>query len=97
MINTKKLLICCLIVLTIGNLTACTSKKETKETQTTQTSEDQEPEKYQPEFVTLNYNNEGIYQYKVIKCNKDKAQELIKSGKPFKKNMLLLWGHGFHF
>ena len=83
-ISTKKLLICCLIALTIGNLTACTSKKET---QTIQTSEDQELEEYQPEFVTLNYNNEGVYQYKVIKCNKDKAQELIKSGKPFKKNI----------
>ena len=87
MINTKKILICCLIALTIGNLTACTSKKEIKETQTNQTSENQELEEYQPEFVTINYNNEGIYQYKVIRCNKDKAQELVESGKSFKENI----------
>ena len=86
----KKLLIGCLIALIIGSLTGCTNEKinnETNEvsktqennTTTNKISENQETnetEDYKPEFVTVNYNNEGIYLYKIIRCNQYKAKEL---------------------
>lgn len=86
MISTKKLLISCLIILAVGNLTACANKKVNKTEETnTQTTENQETNEteFQPEFVTVNYNNDGIYQYKVVKCDQDKAAQLIELGKPF--------------
>lgn len=86
----KKILISCLIALIIGSLTGCTNEKinnETNEvsktqennTTTNKISENQETnetEDYKPEFVTVNYNNEGIYLYKIIRCNQYKAKEL---------------------
>ena len=92
MISTKKLLISCLIILAIGNLTACANKKVNKteetNTQTTENQETNETEEYQPEYVTVNYNNEGIYQYRIIKCNQNKAEELKEYGKSFKENTI---------
>ena len=63
----KKILIGCLIVLTIGNLTGCTNKKVNREINTTtdeisETQETNKTEEYQPEYTTVNYKNEGIYQ-----------------------------------
>ena len=81
MINTKKLLISCLVILAIGSLTACTSEKANQETEITETTtnevsenqeinetnttvneisdnqETNETVEYQPEFITVNYNN----------------------------------------
>ena len=83
----KKLLIGYLIVLTIGNLTGCTNKKVNYETNTTtdeisETQETNKTEEYQPEYITVNYKNEGIYQYKIIKCDQNKIEEIKKSDKP---------------
>ena len=100
----KKILIGCLITLTIGNLTGCTNKKVNNEintitnevnTTTSENSENQETNKtntttekntenqeinetedYKPEFVIVNYNDEGVYLYKIIRCNQYKAKEL---------------------
>ena len=77
----KKILISCLIALTIGSLIGCTNEKVNYETNTTtdeisETQEIDETEDYKPEFVTVNYNNEGIYLYKIIRCNQYKAKEL---------------------
>ena len=83
----KKLLIGYLIVLTIGNLTGCTNKKVNREINTTtdeisETQETNKTEEYQPEYTTVNYKNEGIYQYKIIKCDQNKIEEIKKSDKP---------------
>ena len=83
----KKLLIGYLIVLTIGNLTGCTNKKVNREINTTtdeisETQETNKTEEYQPEYITVNYKNEGIYQYKIIKCDQNKIEEIKKSDKP---------------
>lgn len=86
----KKILISCLIALIIGSLTGCTNEKinnetnkvsKTQENNTTtnkisENQETNETEDYKPEFVTVNYNNEGIYLYKIIRCNQYKAKEL---------------------
>ena len=86
----KKLLIGCLIALTIGNLTGCTNEKvnrETNETNTitnevSETQETNKTEEYQSECVTVNYENEGFYQYKIVKCDQGKIKEIEKSDKP---------------
>ena len=83
----KKLLIGCLIALTIGNLTGCTNEKVNREINTTtdeisETQETNKTEEYQPEYITVNYKNEGIYQYKIIKCDQNKIEEIKKSDKP---------------
>ena len=83
----KKLLISCLIVLTIGSLIGCTNEKVNYETNTTtdeisETQETNKTEEYQPEYTTVNYKNEGIYQYKIIKCDQNKIEEIKKSDKP---------------
>ena len=62
----KKLLIGCLIALIIGNLTGCTNEKVNREINTTtdeisETQKTNEIEEYQPEYVTVNYENEGFY------------------------------------
>ena len=91
----KKLLIGCLITLTIGSLTGCTNEKVNYETNTTtdeisETQETNKTEEYQPEFVTVNYNNEGIYMYKIIKCNDaDKIGKYMRSGESFSENTLI--------
>ena len=69
----KKILIGYLIALTIGNLIGCTNEKVNNETNTTteEISENQETnktEEYQPKYTTVNYENKGIYEYKIIKC-----------------------------
>ena len=83
----KKILISCLIALIIGNLTGCTNEKVNREINTTtdeisETQETNKTEEYQPEYTTVNYKNEGIYQYKIIKCDQNKIEEIKKSDKP---------------
>ena len=83
----KKLLIGCLIALIIGSLTGCINEKVNYETNTTtdeisETQETNKTEEYQPEYTTVNYKNEGIYQYKIIKCDQNKIEEIKKSDKP---------------
>ena len=83
----KKILIGYLIALTIGNLIGCTNEKVNNETNTTteEISENQETnktEEYQPKYTTVNYENKGIYEYKIIKCNQGKIKEIEKSDKP---------------
>ena len=83
----KKILIGCLIVLTIGNLTGCTNKKVNREINTTtdeisETQETNKIEEYQPKYTTVNYENKGIYEYKIVKCNQGKIKEIEKSDKP---------------
>ena len=83
----KKILIGYLIALTIGNLIGCTNEKVNYETNTTtdeisETQETNKTEEYQPEYTTINYKNEGIYQYKIIKCDQNKIEEIKKSDKP---------------
>ena len=55
--------------------------QETNENNTTtnkniENQETNETEDYKPEFVIVNYNNKGIYLYKIIRCNQYKAKEL---------------------
>ena len=78
--------------------------QETNETNTTteentENQETNETEEYQPEYVTVNYNNEGIYQYRIIKCNQNKAEELKEYGKSFKENtnVTLTFANGDEF
>ena len=83
----KKILISCLIALIIGNLTGCTNEKVNREINTTtdeisETQKTNKIEEYQPEYVTVNYENEEFYQYKIIKCDQDKIEEIEKSDKP---------------
>ena len=83
----KKLLIGCLIALIIGSLTGCTNEKANYETNiiTDEISETQETnkiEEYQPKYITVNYENKGIYEYKIVKCNQGKIKEIEKSDKP---------------
>ena len=90
----KKLLIGYLIVLTIGNLTGCTNKKANREinTITDEISENQKTngtKEYQPEYVTVNYENEGFYQYKIIKYNQDKIEEINENDKPSPINTII--------
>ena len=65
----------------------------------TDTQKINETEEYQPEYVTVNYNNEGIYQYKIIKCDQNKAEELKEYGKSFKENtnVTLTFANGNEF
>ena len=65
----------------------------------TDTQKINETEEYQPEYVTVNYNNEGIYQYKIIKCDQNKAEELKEYGKSFKENtnVTLTFANGSEF
>ena len=65
----------------------------------TDTQKINETEEYQPEYVTVNYNNEGIYQYKIIKCDQNKAEELKEYGKSFKENtnVTLTFANGSKF
>ena len=90
----KKLLIGCLIALTIGSLIGCTNEKVNYETNTTadeisETQKTNEIEEYQPEYVTVNYENEGFYQYKIIKCDQDKIEEIKKNYKSSPINTLI--------
>ena len=91
----KKLLIGCLIALIIGSLTGCTGEKVNYETNiiTNENFENQETNKtkeYQSEFVTVNYNNEGIYIYEIIKCDdNEEIGKYIESGKLFSENTLI--------
>ena len=91
----KKLLIGCLIALIIGNLTGCTNEKVNREINTTtdeisETQETNKTKEYQSEFVTVNYNNEGIYIYEIIKCDdNEEIGKYIKSGKLFSENTLI--------
>ena len=83
----KKLLISCLIALTIGSLIGCTNEKANYETNTitdeiSETQETNKTEEYQPKYTTVNYENKGIYEYKIIKCNQGKIKEIEKSDKP---------------
>ena len=65
----------------------------------TDTQKINETEEYQPEYVIVNYNNEGIYQYKIIKCDQNKAEELKEYGKSFKENtnVTLTFANGSEF
>ena len=65
----------------------------------TDTQKINETEEYQPEYVTVNYNNEGIYQYKIIKCDQNKAEELKEYSKSFKENtnVTLTFANGSEF
>ena len=90
----KKILIGCLIVLTIGSLIGCTNEKANYETNTTtdEISENQETngaKEYQPEYVTVNYENEGFYQYKIVKYDQDKIEEINKNDKPSPINTII--------
>ena len=90
----KKLLIGCLIALIIGNLTGCTNKKVNREINTTtdeisETQETNKIEEYQSECVTVNYKNEGFYQYKIIKYDQDKIEEIKKNNKTSPINTLI--------
>ena len=83
----KKLLIGCLIALIIGSLTGCINEKVNYETNTTtdeisETQETNKIEEYQPKYTTVNYENKGIYEYKIVKCNQGKIKEIEKSDKP---------------
>lgn len=78
--------------------------QENNETNTTteentDTQKINETEEYQPEYVTVNYSNEGIYQYKIIKCDQNKAEELKEYGKSFKENtnVTLTFANGSEF
>ena len=82
----KKILISCLIALTIGSLTGCTNEKVNYETNTTtdeisETQKTNETEEYQPEHITVNYENKGIYEYKIVKYDQDKIEEIKKNYK----------------
>ena len=90
----KKILISCLIVLIIGNLTGCTNEKVNREINTTtdeisETQETNKIEEYQSECVTVNYKNEGFYQYKIIKYDQDKIEEIKKNNKTSPINTLI--------
>ena len=90
----KKILIGCLIALTIGSLIGCTNEKANYETNTTtdEISENQETngtKEYQPEYVTVNYENEGFYQYKIVKYDQDKIEEINKNDKPSPINTII--------
>ena len=90
----KKLLIGCLIALIIGSLTGCTNEKVNYKTNTTtdeisETQKTNEIEEYQPEYVTVNYENEGFYQYKIVKCDQDKIEEIKKNYKSSPINTLI--------
>lgn len=76
-----------------------TNKTNTTTNENIETQEINETEKYQPEYVTVNYNNEGIYQYKIIKCDQNKAEELKEYGKSFKENtnVTLTFANGSEF
>ena len=90
----------------VNNETNTTTDENTEnqETNTTtnevsETQKINETEEYQPEYVTVNYNNEGIYQYKIIKCDQNKAEELKEYGKSFKENtnVTLTFANGSEF
>ena len=83
----KKLLIGCLIALAIGSLIGCTNEKVNYKTNTTtdeisETQKTNKIEEYQPKYTTVNYENKGIYEYKIVKCNQGKIKEIEKSDKP---------------
>ena len=83
----KKLLIGCLIALAIGSLIRCTNEKVNYKTNTTtdeisETQKTNKIEEYQPKYTTVNYENKGIYEYKIVKCNQSKIKEIEKSDKP---------------
>ena len=83
----KKILISCLIALTIGSLIGCTNEKVNYKTNTTtdeisETQKTNKIEEYQPKYTTVNYENKGIYEYKIVKCNQGKIKEIEKSDKP---------------
>ena len=83
----KKLLIGCLIALAIGSLIGCINEKVNYKTNTTtdeisETQKTNKIEEYQPKYTTVNYENKGIYEYKIVKCNQGKIKEIEKSDKP---------------
>ena len=90
----KKILIGYLIALTIGSLIGCTNEKVNYETNTTtdeisETQETNEIEEYKLKCVTVNYENKGIYEYKIVKCDQDKIEEIKKNYKTSPINTII--------
>ena len=81
----KKLLIGCLIALIIGNLTGCTNEKVNsgiKEINTTtdeisETQKTNETEEYQPEHITVNYENPFNWHYEITVLSVESNLRLI--------------------